>query len=53
MALSIDFATPQDVPLILDLLRELADCEREPESAQTTPARSTTPSSVGVRRRRR
>jgi len=38
MALSIDPATPQDVPLILDLIRELAEYEREPDAAQATPA---------------
>ena len=38
MTLSIDPATPHDVPLILDLIRELAEYERELESAQATPA---------------
>lgn len=37
MALSIDFATPEDVPLILDLIRELAEYEHEPESVRATP----------------
>jgi GNAT superfamily N-acetyltransferase len=37
MPLSIDFATPEHVPLILDLIRELAEYEHEPESAQATP----------------
>ena len=32
----IDAATPDDIPLILDLIRELAEYEREPESAQAT-----------------
>jgi GNAT superfamily N-acetyltransferase len=36
MALSIDFATHQDVPLILDLIRELAEYEHEPDAAQAT-----------------
>jgi GNAT superfamily N-acetyltransferase len=36
MALSIDPATPEDVPLILDLIRELAEYEKEPDSAQAT-----------------
>ena len=36
MALSIDFATPDDVPLILDLIHELAEYEREPDAAQAT-----------------
>ena len=36
MALSIDFATPDDVPLILDLIRELAEYEHEPDAAQAT-----------------
>jgi GNAT superfamily N-acetyltransferase len=36
MALSIDPATPRDVPLILELIRELAQFEREPDSAQAT-----------------
>jgi GNAT superfamily N-acetyltransferase len=38
MSLSIDFATPADVPLILELIRELAEYEKEPESAQATSA---------------
>jgi GNAT superfamily N-acetyltransferase len=37
MALSIDPATPQDIPLILDLIRELAGYEHEPDAAQATP----------------
>ena len=37
MSLSIDPATPADVPLLLDLIRELAEYEREPEAAQATP----------------
>jgi GNAT superfamily N-acetyltransferase len=37
MALSLDPATPADVPLILDLIRELAEYEHEPESARATP----------------
>jgi GNAT superfamily N-acetyltransferase len=32
----IDAATPDDIPLILELIRELAEYEREPESAQAT-----------------
>jgi GNAT superfamily N-acetyltransferase len=36
MTLSIDPATPADIPLILDLIRELAEYEHEPESAQAT-----------------
>lgn len=36
MALSIDFATPDDVPLILQLIRELAEFEREADSARAT-----------------
>ncbi len=36
MGLSIEFATREDVPLILDLIRELAEFEREPELAQAT-----------------
>lgn len=35
--LRIDPATPDDVPLMLELIRELAEYEREPESAQATP----------------
>ncbi len=35
--LRIDLATPDDVPLILDLIRGLAEYEHEPESAQATP----------------
>ena len=38
MALSIDFATPDDVPLILDLIRELAEYEHQPNAAQATAA---------------
>jgi GNAT superfamily N-acetyltransferase len=34
--LRIDPATPADIPLILDLIRELAEYEHEPESAQAT-----------------
>jgi GNAT superfamily N-acetyltransferase len=37
MALSIDPATRQDIPLILDLIRELAEYEHEPYAAQATP----------------
>jgi GNAT superfamily N-acetyltransferase len=36
MALSIDPATPEDVPLILDLIRELAEYEKQPDAAQAT-----------------
>ena len=36
MALRIEFARREDVPLILDLIRELAEFEREPESAEAT-----------------
>jgi len=36
MALSIDFARPEDVPLILELIRELAEFEHEAESARAT-----------------
>lgn len=36
MALSIEFATREDVPLILALIRELAEYEHEPESARAT-----------------
>jgi GNAT superfamily N-acetyltransferase len=32
----IDAATPNDVPLILELIRELAEYEREPDAAQAT-----------------
>jgi GNAT superfamily N-acetyltransferase len=32
----IEAATPDDIPLIMDLIRELAEYEREPESAQAT-----------------
>jgi GNAT superfamily N-acetyltransferase len=35
--LRIDPATPADIPLILDLIRELAEYEHEPDSAQATP----------------
>jgi GNAT superfamily N-acetyltransferase len=34
--LRIDPATPADVPLILDLILELAEYEKEPDSAQAT-----------------
>ena len=37
MDLRIDPATPDDVPLMLDLIRELAEYEHEAESAQATP----------------
>jgi GNAT superfamily N-acetyltransferase len=37
MALSIDPAVPDDLPLILQLIRELAEYEHEPESARATP----------------
>jgi GNAT superfamily N-acetyltransferase len=37
MDLRIDPATPDDVPLILDLIRELAEYEHEPDAAQATP----------------
>ncbi len=37
MDLRIDLATAEDVPLMLDLIRELAEYEHEPESAQATP----------------
>ena len=37
MPLTIDAATPADVPLVLDLIRELADYEKEPNAAQATP----------------
>ena len=33
----IDPATPDDVPLMLDLIRELAEYEHEPDAAQATP----------------
>jgi GNAT superfamily N-acetyltransferase len=36
MSLSIDPARPSDVPLILDLIRELAEYEKEPDAAQAT-----------------
>jgi GNAT superfamily N-acetyltransferase len=36
MALSIEFAKPEDVPLILELIRELAEYERQPDEAQAT-----------------
>jgi GNAT superfamily N-acetyltransferase len=35
--LSIEPATPDDVPLILDLIRELAEYEKEPDAAKATP----------------
>ena len=35
--LSIDAATPDDVSLILELIRELAEYEHEPDAAQATP----------------
>jgi GNAT superfamily N-acetyltransferase len=38
MDLRIDSATPADVPLMLDLIRELAVYEHEAESARATPA---------------
>jgi GNAT superfamily N-acetyltransferase len=38
MALRIEFATRGDVPLILALIRELAEYEHEPEAAQATAA---------------
>ena len=38
MSLTIDPATPHDVPLILDLIRELAEFEHEPDSAHATAA---------------
>jgi GNAT superfamily N-acetyltransferase len=34
--ISIERATPSDVPLILELVRELAEYEREPDAAQAT-----------------
>ena len=37
MDLRIDPATPDDVPLMLDLIRELAEYEHEAESARATP----------------
>lgn len=37
MDLRIKPATPDDVPLMLDLIRELAEYEHEPEAAQATP----------------
>jgi len=37
MPLTIDAATPADIPLVLDLIRELAEYEREPDAAQATP----------------
>ena len=37
MDLRIDLATAGDVPLMLDLIRELAEYENEPQSAQATP----------------
>jgi GNAT superfamily N-acetyltransferase len=37
MELRIDPATPDDVPLMLDLVRELAEYEHEAESARATP----------------
>jgi GNAT superfamily N-acetyltransferase len=36
--LRIDPATPADVPLVLELIRELAAYEHEPEAAVATPA---------------
>ena len=36
MALSIEFARREDVPLILELIRELAEYEHEAESARAT-----------------
>ncbi len=36
-AIEIRPATPADIPLILSLIRELADYEREPASAVATP----------------
>jgi len=36
MALTVDPAKRQDVPLILELIRELAEYEKEPDSAQAT-----------------
>ena len=38
MDLRIDPATPDDVPLMLDLIRELAEYEHELEAAKATPA---------------
>ena len=35
---SIRPATPADIPLILDLIRALAACEREPDAVKTTEA---------------
>jgi GNAT superfamily N-acetyltransferase len=37
MDLRIETATPEDVPLMLDLIRELAEYEHEPDAAQATP----------------
>jgi GNAT superfamily N-acetyltransferase len=36
--LNIDPATPADVPLIMQLIHELADYEREPDAVKATPA---------------
>ena len=36
-SLRIDPATPEDIPLILDLIKELAEYEHEPDAAQATP----------------
>ena len=38
MDLHIDAATPDDVPLMLELIRELAEYEHEADSVQITPA---------------
>ena len=38
MDLHIDSATPADVPLMLELIRELAEYEHEPDSVQIAPA---------------
>jgi GNAT superfamily N-acetyltransferase len=35
--LRIDPATPDDVPLMLELIRELAEYEKEPDAVKTTP----------------
>jgi len=35
--LRIDPATPADVPLMLDLVRELAEYEKQPEAVKATP----------------
>jgi GNAT superfamily N-acetyltransferase len=34
--ISIEPATPKDLPLILDLIRELAEYEKQPDAAQAT-----------------